>query len=317
MDTTAASPKAGTTDLADLFRRSVEWWSGRAAAASDDQWDDATPCTDWSVSQLINHVVIEDRWVTPLMQGQTIEQVGNRLDSDPTGIGMAALAAAAAKEAIDTVALTLPTHGTVHLSYGDESMDEYIRQLVADHLVHGWDLAVATGSDRTMDPALVAAVAAWFDQMEETYRSAGMIAGRQPLTGDPQGDLLARFGRDASWGPTHTAIAGFNQAFGRGDLYALQAHTTQDCVFESTGPAPDGVRHEGYEAVLGAYRELFQHTKDPRFVQEELFVTGDRGVQRWRYEWTNDDGSKGHVRGVDLIRVSDGKVTEKLSYVKG
>jgi hypothetical protein len=39
---------------------------------------------------------------------------------------------------------------------------------------------------------------------------------------------------------------------------------------------------------------------------------GDRAVFRWHYSWGN-----GHVRGVDIFRVEDGKVAEKLSYVKG
>jgi uncharacterized protein (TIGR03086 family) len=269
------------------------------------------------VRDLINHVVGEDRWTSPLMRGQTIEEVGDRFDGDLLGADPRAAGAGAAAEALDAVAETLPSHGTVHLSYGDESMDEYLRQLTADHLVHGWDLAVATGSDRGLDPELVAAVSGWFDHAEESYRSGGMIAGRLPLTGDPQADLLARFGRDANWGPNHTALAGFNLAFGRGDLYAIMARMTQDCVFESTGPAPDGTRHEGFEAVRGAWLDLFSHTRDPRFVQEEVFVAGDRATQRWRYEWTNEDGTSGHVRGVDVVRLQDGKVSEKLSYVKG
>ena len=49
-----------------------------------------------------------------------------------------------------------------------------------------------------------------------------------------------------------------------------------------------------------------------RFEPEETFAAGDRVVQLWRYSW---DG--GHVRGVDVFRVRDGKVAEKLSYVKG
>jgi hypothetical protein len=40
-------------------------------------------------------------------------------------------------------------------------------------------------------------------------------------------------------------------------------------------------------------------------------------VLRWRFEWTEDDGSPGHVRGVDVLRFRDGRVSEKLSYVKG
>ena len=44
---------------------------------------------------------------------------------------------------------------------------------------------------------------------------------------------------------------------------------------------------------------------------------GERGVVRWRYQWVDADGAAGHVRGVDIFRFRDGKITEKLSYVKG
>ena len=48
-----------------------------------------------------------------------------------------------------------------------------------------------------------------------------------------------------------------------------------------------------------------------------MFAHDDRCVIRWRYDWTNADSGRGHVRGVDVFRVRDGKVAEKLSYVKG
>jgi hypothetical protein len=47
-----------------------------------------------------------------------------------------------------------------------------------------------------------------------------------------------------------------------------------------------------------------------------MFAAGDRCVVRWRYDWVRE-GEAGHVRGVDLFRVREGKVAEKLSYVKG
>ena len=113
------------------------------------------------------------------------------------------------------------------------------------------------------------------------------------------------------------ALAAFSSAFGRGDVDAIMDLMTDDCVFEATGPAPDGMRVEGASSVRGVWEDLFATTRDAVFAEEESFVAGDRAVLRWVFSWANDDGSDGHVRGVDILRLRDGKVAEKLSYVKG
>jgi hypothetical protein len=106
-------------------------------------------------------------------------------------------------------------------------------------------------------------------------------------------------------------VDAFGEAWVAHDLEATLALITDDCVFEATGPAPDGVRHVGPDAIRSAWRDIFDDT-DSQFETEETIVADDRIVQRWRYTW---DG--GHVRGVDVFKVRDGKVAEKLSYVKG
>lgn len=92
---------------------------------------------------------------------------------------------------------------------------------------------------------------------------------------------------------------------------------TEDCIFESTLPPPDGDRLEGAEAVRAFWDRFFSSSPTVSFETEDEFGCGDRYVVRWIYRWTNDDGSPGHVRGVDVFRVRDGKVAEKLSCVKG
>lgn len=103
----------------------------------------------------------------------------------------------------------------------------------------------------------------------------------------------------------------FGAAWAAHDLDGAVALISADCLFDATGPAPDGVRHQGPAAIRAAWSAIFADSSST-FETEECFAAGDRVVQRWRYSW---DG--GHVRGVDLFRVVDGKVSEKLSYVKG
>src|SRR5690606_18518797 len=61
--------------------------------------------------------------------------------------------------------------------------------------------------------------------------------------------------------------------------------------------------------------QLFRDAPAAHFAVEELFACGARAVLRWRYSWAAE--GQGHVRGVDVYRVRDGRVAEKLSYVKG
>jgi ketosteroid isomerase-like protein len=106
-------------------------------------------------------------------------------------------------------------------------------------------------------------------------------------------------------------VEAFGTAWAAHDLDATLALVTDDCVFDATGPAPDGARAVGRDAVRAAWKAIFDDTAST-FEAEETFAAGDRVVQRWRYSWAD-----GHVRGVDVFRVRDGLVAEKLSYVKG
>lgn len=90
------------------------------------------------------------------------------------------------------------------------------------------------------------------------------------------------------------------------------AAMTDDCVFDNTGPAPDGERYEGAAAVSAFWERFFGANPQARFETEEQFAAGDRCVVRWRYDW-----GSGHLRGIDVFRVRDGLVAEELCYVKG
>ena len=187
-------------DIETLYERTLESWTTRVEAVGDDQWALPTPCEDWNVRTLVNHVVGEDLWTEPLVRGQTMEEVGDRFDGDLLGQKPVEVAVGAAALARHAVRQALPTRSKVNLSYGEEDLDEYLSQLAADHLVHGWDLAAATGGNTLLGFDLVDAVAAWFADREEMYRSAGVIGPRVDVTGDAQSQLLARFGRDPGWG---------------------------------------------------------------------------------------------------------------------
>jgi len=186
-------------ELSELHRRAVDGWRTRCDGVAADQWQDATPCTDWDVGTLVNHVVGEELWTVPLVEGATIAEVGDRFDGDVLGEDPPGVARRASSAAVDAVDQRLPRGEIVHLSFGDVPVEEYVWQLTADHLIHAWDLAAATGQSRQLDAEVVAGVATWFADREAMYRDAGAIGPRVEAPDDPQSQLLAGFGRDPGW----------------------------------------------------------------------------------------------------------------------
>lgn len=116
---------------------------------------------------------------------------------------------------------------------------------------------------------------------------------------------------------TLAVIRQFNEALNRRDVAAMMALLTEDTVFENTYPAPDGTRYEGQTRVQTFWTEFFAGAAQIELETEEIFASAERGVMRWVYRWVGRDGQPGHVRGVDVYRVREGRIAEKLSYVKG
>jgi uncharacterized protein (TIGR03086 family) len=89
--------------------------------------------------------------------------------------------------------------GTVHLSYGDDSAEEYVMQLTADLAIHGWDLARATGQDDALDGEVVELLLPWTEAKTDMWAGMGLFASRVDVGDDAPGDvrLLAVMGRRA------------------------------------------------------------------------------------------------------------------------
>lgn len=109
----------------------------------------------------------------------------------------------------------------------------------------------------------------------------------------------------------------FNEAFNRHDVAGMMRLMSDDCVFENTNPAPDGTVYSGKDAVTQFWQDFFRESPQAHIEIEEIFSLGLRCVMRWKYTWVDAAGKKGRVRGVDIFKIKDGLISEKLSYVKG
>ena len=79
---------------------------------------------------------------------------------------------------------------------------------------------------------------------------------------------------------------------------------------------PDGARYEGKATVRARWEEVFQTYPDLLYESEDMFAIGDRCTLRWVAQRTGKDGNRERYRGVDIFRVRDGKIAEKLVYTK-
>jgi uncharacterized protein (TIGR03086 family) len=168
-------------------------------AVASGQWHAPTPCSEWDVKQIANHIIGENLWAAELFHGRTIAEVGNRLDGDLAGDDPAAAYAASVGTAADAVSAPGAMDTTCHLSFGDYSGSDYAGQLLLDTLVHGWDVAKATGQDTRLDQDLVSACLPIATDLTTQFRSAGVFGEDLPVTADAnaQTRLLAMLGRRA------------------------------------------------------------------------------------------------------------------------
>src|SRR5919199_4398906 len=138
-----------------------------------DRWHASTPCTEWDARQVANHIIGENLWAGELLQGKTIEQVGNPLDGDLTADDPAAAYRRSVEVARRAAEAPGAMQATCHLSFGDYSGADYASQLFMDTLIHGWDIAKGTGQDTRLDPELVSACLPIAEEVTRQFRAAG------------------------------------------------------------------------------------------------------------------------------------------------
>lgn len=129
----------------DLFDRATTWTQGKIASLTPEQLDAQTPCEDWDVRALLNHLLAGQRMFVRSARGEERAAPPSGQPPDLVGDDPAAQFEAARRESLDAFRAA-----------GDDQA-RLIGIAFADSLIHGWDLAKATGQDATMPGDLAAA----------------------------------------------------------------------------------------------------------------------------------------------------------------
>jgi uncharacterized protein (TIGR03086 family) len=169
-----------------MYERAAFTAADMAAPVTSKQRQLPTPCTEWDVAALLDHMA---GGTVYLMDAAGVASDGPPWP-DPTAV----------KKCLEVLRRPGALEQKCTSPAGFEwSLAEATAGTAMDQLIHTWDLAVAIGADRRLDPQLVEAVVAMFlPQMPEIGRQAGLVGPevRVPAGASAQDRLLGAMGRN-------------------------------------------------------------------------------------------------------------------------
>ena len=158
--------------------------------------DAPTPCSQWNVRELVNHMLYELAWVPELLAGKTVAQVGDSLDGDLIGKDLQHAWRANA-QTVRTATKLAPPEKVVHLSYGNLPASEYLAEVAGDIVIHTWDLAKGIGVDFHIPENTAKAIFERTRTHISDWRAKGLVSDEVPTPADASAEarLLGLFGR--------------------------------------------------------------------------------------------------------------------------
>ncbi|MBV9253740.1 MAG: TIGR03086 family protein [Actinobacteria bacterium] len=146
-------------ELIDMLENGHASTARILAGVSPDQLGQPTPCSEWDVRGLINHIVGGAFFFAAVAEtGKPPEGAGG--DTDFTAGDMAENYAQAVKADLAAWARPGALEQMCELPFGTMPGQFALSLHFVDNLTHGWDLARATGQDETLDPELCGAAMA-------------------------------------------------------------------------------------------------------------------------------------------------------------
>jgi uncharacterized protein (TIGR03086 family) len=186
-----------STDTVGLLVLANDEFARTLRLVGADDWPRPTPCSEWDVRALVNHVVGGCVRHRMLLQGAQTHEVEATRAVDHLGANPAAAFAAAADAVVACFCQDGALERIVPHAAGDRPGRELLSMRVLDSAVHSRDLARATGRDETLDDEVVAfllAYTAGLDLGPEQRAFAPAVAD-PPRNASPQDQLLHRLGR--------------------------------------------------------------------------------------------------------------------------
>jgi len=186
--------------IENVYETAASEFEARLAQAPAGHWDTTSACCpDWTVRDLVNHVVSENRWIPPLIEGSTIADVGDSLSGDLLGDDPLAAWRHASSAVASSIRAPENMSRSVELSSGTRLGSEYLAEVLSDQIIHTWDLAASIDADTNLPAELVDFARATLTPLAEAWRSAGVLGPPVEVPADAGAltALLALLGRRA------------------------------------------------------------------------------------------------------------------------
>ena len=178
---------------ANQYQRALLATGRIVAGVRPDQLGQPTPCRDWDVRLLLNHIIGGNHMFAEVARGGRVDATGDMDDYTRPDPGTNYLASA------DAVLAAWAEPGAmerrVHMPFGDIPASAAVSIHFLDVVVHGWDLARATGQDTTIEPDLAAeALDISHGLLSPELRETGVFGPEVPASADdPLHDRLVAF----------------------------------------------------------------------------------------------------------------------------
>jgi uncharacterized protein (TIGR03086 family) len=187
------------TDVRELILSAIPAFTATVLAVPDDAWGKPTPCEEWSVRDLVNHMTGEHLWAPRLLRGETVEEVGSAYDGDVLGDDPAGAWRTAARASAEAWAYA-NLGSNVHVSFGLISATDYAEEMLVDLAVHRWDLQRGASVGEAMDGAVVQHALNHVRDQADIYAGSGLFGPPVPTESEAAHDqLVALVGRDPYW----------------------------------------------------------------------------------------------------------------------
>lgn len=190
-------------ELLEAHGKALAGFDAAVGQITGEDWAKPTPCREWTVRDLVNHLVYEQLWVPELLSGMSVAEIGDKYEGDVLGddpVGRWRSTSRAAREAWLAAG---SLEGDVLLSRGAVSKVQYVLEMTLDLAVHSWDLARGLGVESPLADDVAAQLLPEFEAQIPSFQGVGIFDPpvSVPDTASPAEKLIALSGRDPRQDP--------------------------------------------------------------------------------------------------------------------